>query len=107
MVICDYCEAMKKKEWVVYENEFLCWMLHPKPLTPGHLLIMPKEHHAIIEQVQHKIVALMWSNAKKAARLCIQKRRAEGINIFIQNGIAAGQDIPHVAIQVIPRNASD
>jgi hypothetical protein len=52
-------------------------------------------------------IAHLLQVAKKVSRAAIRALKADGTNIFIANGAAAGQKAPHVMIHVVPRRSGD
>ncbi|MBI2144808.1 HIT family protein [Candidatus Woesearchaeota archaeon] len=104
---CRYCDGIAKKENIVFEDETIAVMLHHAPAMPGHLLALPKEHFTIIEQTPDKIVRKMAVTANKASTALIQVLGATGTNLIIENGTAAEQQVPHLAINIIPRVDGD
>ena len=104
---CQYCDALKAKEWVVYEDDTAAVMLHKSPAMPGHLLVMPKEHFTIMEQTPDAVVRKLAALANKASTSLLQVLGASGTNVIIENGTGAEQQIPHLSINVIPRVEGD
>lgn len=108
MAKCEYCNAIESpKTKLVYEDDKVIAFLHPEPACEGHLVIMPKEHFVIIEQVPDYIVAHMFHVANKLSVAAFDALNALGTNILIQNGTAAGQKTNHVSINVLPRTEGD
>ncbi len=102
---CIFCKIVLKQAPVsiIYENENTLAFLDIRPLTLGHTLVIPKAHYVDIFDVSeyelcgvHKISKLISPAIKKATN-------ADGISIIQQNGKAAGQDIFHLHIHVVPR----
>lgn len=104
---CQYCEAVQKKEGLVYEDGQAAVLLHRSPAMPGHLLVLPKEHFTIIEQTPDNVVRSLATLSNKAATALLKVLGAGGTNIVIENGTGAQQQIPHLAINVIPRIEGD
>ncbi|MBI2144173.1 HIT family protein [Candidatus Woesearchaeota archaeon] len=104
---CQYCEAVQKKEGIIYEDELTAAMLHRSPAMPGHILVLPREHFTIIEQVPDAVVRKLAALSNKASTALLKMLGAGGTNIVIENGIGAQQQIPHLAINVIPRIEGD
>lgn len=107
MTTCQYCEAAKAKEWVVYEDETSAVMLHKSPAMPGHLLVVPKEHFTIMEQTPDSVVRKLAALSNKAATALVQVLGAAGANLIIENGTGAEQQVPHLSFNIIPRVEGD
>ena len=104
---CQFCDAIKAKEWVVYEDETAAVMLHKSPAMPGHLLVVPKEHFTILEQTPDAVVKRLASLSNKASTSLIQILGASGANLIIENGTGAEQQVPHLSFNIIPRVEGD
>lgn len=106
MAECDLC-ALAEKGQKIYEDAKCVAVLHPAPAIIGHVVVMPRNHFTIIEQVPDFIVAHMAAIANKVSVALFDILHAQGTNIIIANGLAAGQKSPHFAMQVIPRFPND
>ena len=104
---CDICGLLKRKKGLIYEDDKIVAMLAPKPAVLGHVIILPKEHAPIIEQVPDYVVAQMFVLANKISMASFEVLGAEGTNILVQNGTGAGQTHPHAMIHVLPRKQND
>ena len=104
---CAECEKIKLKKNAVYEDELVIAVLNDKPATGGHLLLLPKQHFTIIEQIPDETVSRMFSIANRLSVACFDTLGAHGTNILIQNGVAAGQKSSHASVHIIPRVEND
>src|SRR5206468_2557217 len=78
------------------------------PITEGHTLIVPRKHAASIGDVDEVTAVAMWSLARRiAAALRTSGLRCEAINLFVADGAAAGQEVFHSHLHVIPRWQGD
>lgn len=103
---CDICEG-KMKENIVYENNKMIIVLADNPSTSGHLQIFPKKHISIMEQLSQEDADYIISAANKTSMILFEALKVHGTNIIVQNGIPAGQTIPHFSIHIIPRRTDD
>ena len=79
-----------------------------RPLTPGHLLVVPRTHAANLEVLDEDPGARMFAVAHRLARARAEQRvPSEGVNFFLADGVAAGQEVFHVHLHVIPRTPGD
>ncbi len=104
---CDICELIKGKKGLLYEDEQMAILLAPKPAVPGHIILAPKTHAAILEQVPDFVIGKMFDKANKVSIAVFETLGAEGTNIIANNGIAAGQTTNHFLLNVIPRREND
>lgn len=91
----------------IYEDEDVLAVLDVNGALPGHCFVLPKEHYAIIEQVPDFIVGKLFSVANKISSALFETLGIQGTNIFVANGVAAGQTVAHFIINVVPRKEND
>ena len=106
---CEYCDILtgKSKAQLLYEDESVIVVVKDMVFTPGQVTVFPRDHFTIMEQVPDEILTKCMIIAEKTSRVVFEGFQAEGTNILIQNGLGAGQKVPHFAIEVIPRRDGD
>lgn len=104
---CDMCERIEKKKNLLYNDGEIVIFIPDEAIVKGSLIIAPVKHYPILEAVPDNIVKKMYKIANKAGIACFEALGAQGSNILIQNGIAAGQEMPHVLLNVVPRREND
>jgi histidine triad (HIT) family protein len=102
---CIFCKIVKKKapSSVLYEDYAVMAFLDIRPLNMGHTLVIPKTHYVDIFDIPQKKLAAIHIVAKQLASAVKIAMGADGISIIEQNGQAAGQDIFHLHVHVVPR----
>ena len=102
---CIFCMIIEGKipSRRVYEDENCIAMLDINPATPGHTLILPKEHHQDLTEMNEALLGKLMMTARKIGILQKERLGAIGFNVIQNNGEAAGQTVPHFHIHVIPR----
>lgn len=88
---------------VVYEDEDVVAFLDIRPLSVGHTLVIPKKHYVDIFDIPADVQAKVYAVAQKVAFAVKKVTGADGISVIQQNGKAAGQDIFHLHVHVVPR----
>lgn len=92
----------------VHEDEEFVAIADLRPVTTGHLLVLPRAHAADLAALPPSAGARMFTLAQElAAAVRRTDLRCEAVNLFLADGKAAGQEIPHVHLHVIPRFAGD
>lgn len=91
----------------VYEDDLTMAFLDVNGANPGHCFVIPKNHYPIIEQVPDVEIGQLFQVANKIATSIFESLGAQGTNIFVANGIPAGQTVAHFTINVIPRTEND
>ncbi len=107
MADCEFCSLIKAGKNMVYEDELVFAMHAPKPAALGHVLVLPKKHYMIIEQIPDYEVADIFERVNKLSVAVFEAVGAHGTNIILQNGVAAGQNSSHLIIHIIPRREND
>jgi histidine triad (HIT) family protein len=102
---CIFCKIVSKKApvSVIYEDKNAVAFLDIRPLNLGHALVITKNHYEDIFDIPDKDLATIHEVAKKISPAIRETTKADGISIIQQNGKAAGQDIFHIHIHVVPR----
>ncbi len=102
---CIFCKIVQKQAPAssIYEDQTTLAFLDIRPLTMGHTLVISKEHYMDIFDIPEHAFCQMHTTAKRVAKAVKAATNADGISIFQQNGKAAGQDIFHIHIHVVPR----
>jgi histidine triad (HIT) family protein len=102
---CIFCKIVKKQApaSILYEDDTTIAFLDIRPLNTGHTLIIPKAHHIDIFDTPQKELAAVHITAKHLSAAIMDATKADGISIIQQNGKAAGQDIFHLHVHVVPR----
>lgn len=107
---CLFCKIIKGElpSSKVFEDDELLAFLDIQPINSGHVLIIPKQHHALMSELPEKTLGSMMALANTINR-AIRKSaiRPEGINLFLADGAAAGQEVFHVHLHLIPRFSGD
>src|SRR5215813_14407269 len=103
---CIFCAivARKAQASVVYEDETVVAFMDRNPVTPGHLLVVPRQHAAGLEDLDRATSAHVWSVGHDMARALRRSSiRCEGINVLLCDGEAAFQTVLHLHLHLIPR----
>ncbi|MFH1064088.1 MAG: HIT family protein [Candidatus Woesearchaeota archaeon] len=106
---CIFCQIISGKvsSKRMYEDERCLAILDINPANPGHVLILPKEHYSIMPLMPEDEINHLFRIARKVSKSQLRALKADGTNMFIANGAAAGQKAPHFMIHLIPRKEND
>lgn len=88
---------------VVYKDRNVVAFLDIRPLNLGHTLVIPKQHYMDIFDIPSDLLGHVHKVSKIIAPAVKSGAEADGISIIQQNGGAAGQDIFHLHVHVVPR----
>jgi diadenosine tetraphosphate (Ap4A) HIT family hydrolase len=82
--------------------------LDTTPINPGHTLVVPRRHAAYLVDLEPSEGAPIWEAARiVAAGLRRSGLRCNGVNLHLADGSAAGQEVFHLHLHVIPRWRGD
>ncbi|MBM7617445.1 histidine triad (HIT) family protein [Weissella uvarum] len=92
----------------VYEDDDVLAFLDLSQATPGHTLMVPKQHVDSIFDYDDALAEKVLTKIPKVARAIKASDDAIiGMNILMNNGEPAGQSVFHSHIHFIPRYADD
>lgn len=92
---------------IVYEDDDVIAFLDIKPVNKGHALVVPKRHFRNLLDGEEALLGRMIAAAKLVANGIKDATGADGINLVMNNEEAAGQEIFHAHLHVIPRMYDD
>lgn len=101
---CPFCDLGDR---VLAENALAVAVRDFEPAATGHTLIIPKRHSpSFFDLTAEEITAchaLLRSERDHIAKV----HRPDGYNIGVNDGVSAGQAIPHTHWHLIPRYQGD
>ena len=102
---CLFCDiiAGKVDAHFVYNDKTHVAIMDKYPIQRGHTLVIPRDHHERITDMNTEDVSLLFSKIPVIARAILEVTGADGFNIGQNNGRAANQIIPHVHVHIVPR----
>ena len=106
---CLFCQiAQNKVETIkVYEDNNIIAMLDIAPANLGHVIVIPKQHYQFLFQLPDQLLWELVKVVKLILPSLVNASKASGVNIIINQGESAGQRLPHLAINLIPRFEND
>lgn len=107
---CIFCRIVtgKAPASLVYEDDAVVAFLDTTPINAGHTLVVPRRHAGYLADMLPEEAAPMWEAGRKvAAGLRTSGLRCDGVNFHLADGAAAGQEVMHVHLHVIPRWRND
>ena len=110
MTSCIFCNIVDGNvpSSKVFEDDICLAFMDIQPVNPGHVLVIPKMHFRDLADLPADIGANLFRTAQRIA-LSLSKTdvKVEGVDLFLAHGEAAGQEIFHVHLHIIPRFAGD
>ncbi len=107
---CVFCDiiAGRSEASVVYRDDWCIAVMDICPVNAGHMLVIPTNHATHLADLQSGTGAALFEAAQRlAAAIRRSDMKAEGINLLLADGEAAGQEVFHVHLHVLPRFQGD
>ncbi len=107
MPACVFCRILAGELDAarVWEDEVSIAFLDHRPLFPGHVLLVPREHHETLPDVPPALVGPLFQTAQLLSRAVVDALGADGSFVAMNNKVS--QSVPHLHIHVIPRRKKD
>jgi len=106
---CLFCRIVSGElsAVIVFADKDSLAFLDHRPLFPGHTLLVPREHYESLVDIPHSLAMHIFEVAMELAPVVRQVSGADGLNVIVNSGAAAGQDVFHYHVHVIPRRQDD
>jgi histidine triad (HIT) family protein len=107
---CVFCDivAGHAPAGILFQDERTITFLDHRPVTPGHMLVVPRRHAAFLADLDPEDGAQLFRvGLRGAAALRASSLRCEGVNFHLADGEVAGQEVFHVHLHVLPRFTGD
>ncbi len=108
-VHCIFCDIIRgaAEVSVCYEDSAALAFMDVQPVNPGHALVVPRQHFESFLDLPEELGRHLFDVALQLAPVIRRVSGAEGTNVIVSSGAAAGQDVDHFHVHVIPRRAGD
>jgi histidine triad (HIT) family protein len=108
-VHCTFCDliAGAAEVSVCYEDADAIAFMDIQPVNYGHLLVVPRRHYESLADIPPELAMDLFAVAMRLAPVVVRVAGADGMNIVVNSGAAAGQDVFHYHVHVIPRREGD
>ena len=106
---CIFCDliAGAAEVSICYEDALAIAFLDIQPVNAGHTLVVPREHYESLDDIPHEVATHLFDVSMRLSRVIHDVMHAEGMNMVVNSGAAAGQDVFHYHVHLIPRRAGD
>jgi len=96
---CIFCKDLPK----VFENDLAYVLYDIKPITKGHMLIIPKRHHLTIFESTPEEIKAIFELLHQGKKLLLKEYKPDAYNVFANCGEVAGQVVMHAHMHLLPR----
>jgi histidine triad (HIT) family protein len=105
--MCVFCDivAGEAPAHVVLDDDTAMAFLDIRPLFPGHVLVVPKEHHETLTDLPPEQVDPFFRTVRLLAGVVEDALEVQGTFVAINNKVS--QSVPHLHAHVVPRRRKD
>ena len=106
---CIFCRIVRGgiPSVKLFEDSLVLAFLDIAPINPGHLLVIPKEHHTGSSTIPEETAGRMFHVGSRMGVALKRALDAGGFNLHLADGKCAGQVVMHAHLHVIPRDIED
>jgi histidine triad (HIT) family protein len=106
-VSCIFCEIVSGSVPAskVLESDTVVAFLDHRPLLPGHVLVVPRTHYAVLADLPTEEVGPFFLTVQHLASAVERAMKADGS--FVAVNIKISQSVPHLHVHVVPRRKGD
>ena len=106
---CHFCEIIHGGGEVscCYEDSQAIAFMDIQPVNMGHVLVVPREHYESLNDVPPSLAMHLFEVALSLGPIIRKVTGSDDLNIVVNSGEAAGQNIFHYHVHLIPRKAGD
>lgn len=106
---CTFCDLIHgaAEVSVCYEDADAIAFMDIQPVNTGHVLVVPRQHLESLFDVPPELGAHLFGVTMRVANAVRRVTGCEDMNIVVNSGQAAGQDVFHYHVHIIPRRAGD
>ena len=106
---CIFCELIHGGGEVslCYEDSDAIAFMDIQPVNLGHVLVVPREHHESLNDVPPALAMHLFEVALQLGPIIRRVSGSDDLNIVVNSGEAAGQNVFHYHVHLIPRRPDD
>jgi histidine triad (HIT) family protein len=104
---CVFCEivAGRLPAFVVLDDDVAMGFLDVRPVFPGHVLVVPREHHETLVDLPASLIEPFFSRVQRVAGAVEVGLGAGGTFVAMNNRVS--QSVAHLHVHVVPRTKGD
>ena len=107
---CIFCSIARGRTDVsiVDEDEHTVAFMDIRPVQPGHTLVIPRRHTPLLRDLDDALLQQLWRSAMRVYHaLRSSDLRMDALNVMVADGAAAGQEVAHAHVHLVPRTRGD
>lgn len=104
---CVFCKIIngEVETAIVFEDDQTLGFLDHRPLFPGHVLLIPKQHFETLADLPAELLPAFFQRVQFISRVVENAMNAEGTFVAMNNRVS--QSVPHLHVHVVPRRRKD
>ncbi len=104
---CLFCQIARREApaHVVLDEPDVLGFLDIRPLFPGHVLVIPKQHVETLADLAPALVAPLFLAVRRVAAAVEAAMESDGTFVAINNRVS--QSVAHLHVHVVPRKRKD
>ncbi|CAN5137638.1 HIT family protein [soil metagenome] len=104
---CIFCRIVAGEipAHIVADDECCLAFLDVRPLFPGHVLVVPRDHHETLVDLPPALLEPLFTRVRRLAQVMEEGLGAAGSFVAVNNKIS--QSVAHLHVHVVPRNRKD
>jgi ATP adenylyltransferase len=107
-VLPDRGPSRDVESLILHRGEHAYVIFNAYPYNPGHLMVVPYEHQADLEELGSESAAELFELGRRSVRVLKERVGAQGVNLGMNLGTAGGAGIAeHLHLHVVPRWVGD
>ncbi|HEX4906741.1 MAG TPA: HIT family protein [Acidimicrobiales bacterium] len=105
--VCLFCQIASGavEATVVLDEPSIVGFLDIRPVFPGHVLVVPREHHVTLPDLPVSQLEPLFEATQRVARAVTSALGAQGTFVAMNNVVS--QSVPHLHVHVVPRTKGD
>ena len=106
---CTFCDLIHGagEASICYEDADALAFMDVQPVNPGHVLVVSRAHYESFDDLPAALATHLFGLVGRLVPAVKRVANGQGINVVVNSGRAAGQDVPHFHVHIIPRTARD
>ena len=106
---CIFCDLIKgaAEVSVCYEDATAIAFMDVQPVNSGHVLVVPRDHYESLLDVPHDVGMHLFEVAMRLGPIVRKVTGCDDMNVVVNSGEAAGQNVFHYHVHLIPRRHGD
>jgi histidine triad (HIT) family protein len=104
---CIFCDIISEASpaHLVFEDDASLAFLDTRPLFPGHVLLVPRDHVPTLPDLSSNQVPAFFENVQLMSKAVPLAMESEGSFVAMNNKLS--QSVPHLHVHIVPRSRQD